>query len=214
MKVVWDGQLVEAHEAVIPVQEPGSAFGWGVFETLRIRHGRPCFYRDHFNRLKEGAAIIGMPFNWTGEEMLALTKRVLEANCIEEGAVKWIWLRDHEGPRLWMGPRPGTLAYLRKNEGLVLGRAKGRRNPHSALTYLKTNNWLENSLELTRARLEGWDECLFLNHRGQLCEGAMSNIFFFKEDKLCTPALECGLLPGIMRRKVMEEASRIGWEVE
>lgn len=52
----------------------------------------------------------------------------------------------------------------------------------------------------TRAGLgQGFDEAVFLNERGELCEGTITSVFFDCGDGLCTPPLTCGCLPGILR---------------
>ena len=58
--------------------------------------------------------------------------------------------------------------------------------------------------ELAKARAEGFDEVLFLNERNELTEGAISNLFLQREGKLFTPALASGVLPGILRRHLLE----------
>lgn len=54
-----------------------------------------------------------------------------------------------------------------------------------------------------RARLNGLygaDEVLFLNERGELCEGSFTSLFIKQADcHYSTPNLSCGLLPGILR---------------
>ena len=44
----------------------------------------------------------------------------------------------------------------------------------------------------------------FCNSRGELCEGAATNLFFVRNRELLTPQLSCGILPGIMRRFILE----------
>lgn len=52
---------------------------------------------------------------------------------------------------------------------------------------------------------EGVDELLFLNERGELCEGTITNLFVeTKDGRLLTPATTAGLLPGIMREELIE----------
>jgi 4-amino-4-deoxychorismate lyase len=53
--------------------------------------------------------------------------------------------------------------------------------------------------------LAGTDEVLFLNERGALCEGARSNLFVQRGDRLLTPPLCCGLLPGTLRGQLLAE---------
>jgi branched-subunit amino acid aminotransferase/4-amino-4-deoxychorismate lyase len=58
--------------------------------------------------------------------------------------------------------------------------------------------------ESARAMREGIDEIVFLNERGELTEGGRTNLFVRKNGKLVTPPLACGLLPGILRGKLLE----------
>jgi para-aminobenzoate synthetase/4-amino-4-deoxychorismate lyase len=46
----------------------------------------------------------------------------------------------------------------------------------------------------------GYDEVLFLNERGELTEGAISNLFIRKGQQFFTPPVSSGLLNGIYRQ--------------
>lgn len=50
---------------------------------------------------------------------------------------------------------------------------------------------------------EGVDEVLFLNHRGEVCEGTITNVFLEKDGGLITPRRGSGLLPGILREELL-----------
>ncbi len=55
-----------------------------------------------------------------------------------------------------------------------------------------------------RAELpDGIDEVIFLNERGELCEGTITNLFVSGGRNLLTPPLACGLLPGVLREEVL-----------
>ncbi|MGD0648545.1 MAG: aminotransferase class IV, partial [Acidobacteriaceae bacterium] len=77
------------------------------------------------------------------------------------------------------------------------------------LRHKTTNRHLYND-ELTRARSEGFDEVIFLNERGELTEGAISNLFVERlgdpagAGELLTPPVASGVLPGVMRRHLLE----------
>ena len=47
-------------------------------------------------------------------------------------------------------------------------------------------------------------DALLLNEDGEVCEGAITNVFVLRDGRLATPPVACGLLPGIMRGHVME----------
>jgi para-aminobenzoate synthetase/4-amino-4-deoxychorismate lyase len=58
--------------------------------------------------------------------------------------------------------------------------------------------------EYVKARGDGFDEVIFLNERGEVTEGAISNIFIRKAGRLLTPPLSSGVLPGVFRRHLLE----------
>jgi para-aminobenzoate synthetase/4-amino-4-deoxychorismate lyase len=55
-----------------------------------------------------------------------------------------------------------------------------------------------------QAQREGLVDLLFFNMRGELTEGAISSVFVEKDGKLLTPPVDCGLLPGVYRRHLLE----------
>ena len=51
-----------------------------------------------------------------------------------------------------------------------------------------------------------------LNGRGELACAAAANIFWISGGRLFTPALDCGVLDGIMRGRVVDRARAMGVE--
>ena len=58
--------------------------------------------------------------------------------------------------------------------------------------------------ELSRARAEGFGEVFFFNERGEVTEGAISNVFVRLGGRLVTPPAGVGALPGVLRRHLIE----------
>ena len=51
---------------------------------------------------------------------------------------------------------------------------------------------------------EGVDEWLFINERGELAEGTITNLFLEMHDgRKLTPARDCGVLPGVLRASLL-----------
>jgi branched-subunit amino acid aminotransferase/4-amino-4-deoxychorismate lyase len=84
----------------------------------------------------------------------------------------------------------------------------------AAERFLSSEPMLAHKTTL-RARYEaplaaaGTDEVIFLNERGELCEGARSNLFIERDGKLLTPPLSSGLLPGTLRAQLLVEGRAI-----
>ena len=57
--------------------------------------------------------------------------------------------------------------------------------------------------------LQGADEVVFLNERGEVTEGSRSTIFLERNGRWLTPALTCGVLDGCLRREMIERADPI-----
>jgi len=69
----------------------------------------------------------------------------------------------------------------------------------------KTTNRAWRDKELRKAVEEGFDEVVFLNERGEITEGAISNLFLDIGGSLLTPPASCGLLEGVFRRTILSD---------
>ncbi|MFZ0735433.1 MAG: chorismate-binding protein, partial [Candidatus Sulfotelmatobacter sp.] len=82
--------------------------------------------------------------------------------------------------------------------------ASQRTDPQDPMLFHKTTHRPLYAEALKSATQAGFDEVLFLNLRGEVTEGAISNIFIEKEGQWFTPPIECGLLAGVQRRHILE----------
>ena len=108
------------------------------------------------------------------------------------------------------GLRKNTYSEEQYQKGFRLGFSEIRRNETSPLTYHKTLGIADNIMEKRNAKKAGWMKRFFSNQKGQISEGCTTNIFFIQDDKLVTPPVSSGMLPGVMRRYVIKEAGRRG----
>ena len=76
-------------------------------------------------------------------------------------------------------------------------------DPDSPWLYHKTTLRELYDTERQQALAKGFYEVLFTNTRGEVTEGSIPSIFILQQDPL-TPALECGLLPGVFRKHLLE----------
>jgi para-aminobenzoate synthetase/4-amino-4-deoxychorismate lyase len=54
-------------------------------------------------------------------------------------------------------------------------------------------------------RRRGGDDVIFWNERGEITESSIANIVVSIVGELCTPPIECGLLPGVFRNHLLAE---------
>jgi len=75
-------------------------------------------------------------------------------------------------------------------------------DPH---LYHKTTRREVYDWELESTRKAGFFEVLFTNERGELTEGAFTNLFLQRNGRLITPPISCGLLDGVLRHHLLRE---------
>jgi para-aminobenzoate synthetase/4-amino-4-deoxychorismate lyase len=98
-----------------------------------------------------------------------------------------------------------TPTMLSSDDPATLSICISRHRTRSSDVFLRhktTHRELYNT-ELARARVEGFDELLFLNERDELTEGAISTLFIRKEGELLTPPLTAGVLDSVLRRHIL-----------
>ncbi|MFH1245591.1 MAG: aminotransferase class IV, partial [Candidatus Omnitrophota bacterium] len=69
--------------------------------------------------------------------------------------------------------------------------------------YHKTTNRKLYDAEYRRARSRGFYDVIFSNEKGEITEGAISNIVIKSKGVFYTPPVECGLLDGVYRRYLL-----------
>jgi branched-chain amino acid aminotransferase len=206
-----NGSVVPAVEARVSVLDNGFTFGDAVYETLRTYHGRPFELARHLNRLRGSAARLGFAIPQGDAALKSQLDALLERAGNSESYIRLIVSRGvgdisyHfdrvAGPTVVMVVKPlepfPEAAY---REGIDVAVVKVRRNHPSALDpAIKSCNLLNNILAVREAQAQGADEALLLNDRGELAEGASTNIFLVKEGLIRTPPLAAGILAGITR---------------
>src|SRR5690606_15407005 len=89
-----------------------------------------------------------------------------------------------------------------------------RRNGGSPASRIKSLSRLDYVLARRQARAAGADEAVQLNTDGHGAGGAAANLFGLGAGRLLTPALECGVLDGVVRGQVLAAARALGAAVE
>ncbi len=63
------------------------------------------------------------------------------------------------------------------------------------------------------ARRRGADDAVFVAQDATVLEGPVTNVWWKRERVLYTPALELGILAGVTRATLIEEAAALGYDV-
>jgi branched-chain amino acid aminotransferase len=225
-EAIWvNGRLTSAAEAVVSPLDRGFLYGDSVYETIRTYGGRPFQLAAHLDRLRRSAEQIGIEADAVVAELPRGIEQTLRMAANAESAVRVILTRGVGGigydpggcgpPTVVVHARPCPeipRAWLQ--EGVDVAVVDVVRNARQSVDpAIKSSNLLNNFLAWQAGRRLGAFEPLLLNPEGQLAEGASSNAFVVRRDRVSTPALECGLLPGITRALVLELARGDGMDV-
>lgn len=214
--VCLNGRFMPREQAQITVEDRGFLYGYGLFETILIKEGRPAFWTLHLERLLAGCAVLGLTPPVSEDKLGVLIQETIHRNRMSTGALRLTLSAGAAGGEstLLLGTRPLPYSAGDYRRGFRACFADARRNEKSPLVRLKSLNYLENLLARESARRRGLDEALFLNTSGYLAEGSASNLFMVKNGYLITPDVEQGLLPGVVRRVVLEISRGLGLAVE
>jgi 4-amino-4-deoxychorismate lyase len=69
--------------------------------------------------------------------------------------------------------------------------------------WLRVKSTRREVYDRARAKLpDGLDEVIFLNERGEVCDGTITTVFFDRGQGMRTPPLSSGLLPGVLRAEL------------
>jgi para-aminobenzoate synthetase/4-amino-4-deoxychorismate lyase len=168
---------------------------FSLIETLRWEGGFPLLAL-HLDRLADSAEYFDFHCN------RAEVQRALEA--FAQGFASPVPRRV----RLLLG-RQGELqitdeALPSAAEAVVRVRiARQRTDPADPMLFHKTTHRALYAEAFAAAARAGFAEVLFFNLRGELTEGAISNVFVEKDGRWSTPPVECGLLAGVFRRHLL-----------
>jgi branched-chain amino acid aminotransferase len=222
MLIYLNDRFVKEDEAVVSVFDHGFLYGDGIYETIRS-YGNRIFMRDqHLARLRRSADAIGLTIPIPEHRWPALLHEAMTRNDLgDERTDAYLRITISRGaggigldPALCQTP---TLVIMTKpltppspqtyRNGVSLIVAKTRRNLPSALDpQIKATNFLNNILAKREAIAAGAFDSVLLNWESHLTECTISNLFFVRTGRLCTPALSCGLLDGITRDIVLSLA--------
>jgi len=210
--------IVDPDEPVVHADDEALLRGRAAFETVRVYGGRPFKLDEHIARLAASAARIGLPP--VGEaDFRALAGAAVEHGGRPDAVLRLYWTPGREGEA-----RPAALALVselppdleeRRGRGIKLASLLGlRAEAPWLLGGVKSTSYAVNMAAEAEARRREADDAVFVREDGVVLEGPVTNVWWRRGRTLFTPALELGILAGVTRAMLVEEARGLGYEVE
>lgn len=224
MNIFLNKRLVPESDALVSVYDHGFLYGDGIYETMRVYDGVVFKLEKHLERLRRSASLTKLSVPETGFITDAVF-RTIEANKLSDAYVR-VTVSRGKGP-IGLDPdlcKEPTFVVIAEpfreypghlySNGVKLIIAQTRRNLAGAINpRIKSLNFLNNIFAKMEAKERGAYEAIMLNAEGMIAEGTVCNVFFMKDNVLCTPAAEVGVLDGITRELVIELAKKSGLSV-
>ncbi|MGJ3231404.1 MAG: aminotransferase class IV [Oceanicaulis sp.] len=217
---IWiNGDLFARDEAKVSVFDSGFILGDGVWEGLRVHHGRIAFLDRHLDRLFEGAKAIDMDVGLTRERLTQALYETLAANGMETGegvhirlmVTRGIKATPYQDPRVtlgpatvviipeWKTPKPETAT-----KGLSLFTVHVRRGyPDVQDQKLNSHSKLNCITACIQAAKAGADEALMLDPHGFVATCNSTHFFIVRKGEVWTSTGDF-CLGGITRGVVIE----------
>jgi branched-chain amino acid aminotransferase len=211
--VYFNGEFLKATEAKIDLYGQSLHYGYAVFEGIRaypVNGGTRIFKaKEHYDRLRYSAEVMGIPFEISTEEMIALTYELLEKNGFTDAYIRPVVLCSpnmslSKGKESYLAITAWewTNGYL-SNQMRIMTSSYRRPNPSGFRINAKVSGHYVNSiLACQEAKDNGYDEALLLDIAGNVAEGPGANVFYEQDGKLYTPPAG-HILPGITRATVI-----------
>jgi para-aminobenzoate synthetase/4-amino-4-deoxychorismate lyase len=174
-----------------------------LFETMHATRRADCRHLDrHLRRLLASAAYFGFACDESGLRQAA---REACAKLATDGAHRLrLALNQQGGVTLQTAPLSSLAGPVR-----VLLAAQ---STDAGDLFLRHKTTVRNRYDAAwrAAEAQGAFDTLFFNARGELTEGARTNVFVKLDECWYTPPLACGLLPGVMRAVLLDDPA---WQV-
>jgi branched-chain amino acid aminotransferase len=223
--IYLNGDFVKAAEATTDYYSQSLHYGYAVFEGIRsykTERGEKNIFKavEHYERLKNSARALNMPYNWDTKELIDYTYDLLTLNNLQDAYIRPVVYAPAN-----MSFNPNNESYIMIaawEMGLFLGEkllrvmtsSFQRPNPKGFRIEAKASGHYVNSILASQeAKAKGYDEALLTDMNGYVAEGPGANVFFEKNGKLVTPPAG-NILPGITRATVIEICAELNIPVE
>ena len=194
MKIWMDGQLLDREQAAVSVFDHGVLYGDGVFEGIRIYHGRIFQCTAHIDRLYESADKIRLEIPYSKQQLVDAMNECITANGLTgSGYIRLVVTRGAGtlGLHPFMCPTPCVFIIADQIQlyppelyetgmGVIIAK-RIRISPTMLDPSVKSLNYLNNILAKIEAIDVGLLEAIMLNDKGNVAECTGDNIFIIKD---------------------------------
>jgi branched-subunit amino acid aminotransferase/4-amino-4-deoxychorismate lyase len=199
-----NGRFIRQAAAGTSAAASGLKQGAGLFETMRVRHGRVYLLDRHLKRLLAGCPVVGLkPIG--RQELREAVQELIRRNGLQDGALRLVLSGDSGRTDVCLAQRPLPVGIFSRQAPVFSAVLYDKEQAGcSDITCVKTIHRDFYYRAGLFAAAEKADEAFFMNTAFELVEGSRTNVFCVRQGDVLTPPLESGCLPGITRARVLE----------
>jgi len=218
--VLHNEEIRDASDKLLSPGQVGLLSGWGVFSTIRVVDSVLFAFERHWARMCKDAIALHVPLPPDPERVHGKLLELVEANQAFDATLRVAIVRNTGG--MWEGPGMGrnsdlialTSASKEWGSGVRLCYTPRARYAAGEFAGAKILSWAMNLTWLESAQARGFDETILLNERGEVAECTSANIFAAEGNRVWTPPLSSGCLPGVTRELLLHEIHVPGYSIE
>lgn len=183
--IVWNSNIKEEWEETLTKSKILEE-DFKLIETVKVEGGKQFLWAEHLGRLKNSAKHFGFNFNPELETLKPTQDGMLRILLSKDGSYSLEYKK------------------LVRSEVCKVEISPKKVDSKKAFLYHKTTYrpyYEESFKKIVDGKI--YDE-LFFNEKGELSEGARSNVLLKLDGKLYTPPVKCGLLNGVLRQNLLD----------
>ena len=197
--IYFDGQYVSADRHTLKELQPGILHVRGVFETLLVEEQQLVFWNEHMARLRRGLRVLRLTCSLSNQQLCRIANEVIQRNQKQNGVLRIAVWHNHCAI-VWRSLKSTPSTYRACISSYVRNR--------TSYSHIKTLRYRLFYEALCEAKEQSYDEAILCNSRGEIVEGAVTNVFFVKNSVLHTPSTRCGCVNGIVRQVIINLARK------
>lgn len=181
-----NGEILSIEQAVYPLTSIEFTYGFGVYETIKVRNTFHYFLDQHVNRLFDSADIINLQHQFTEEEIKKYILNFIQSIKEHSYNLKLLLIGTAEEGKADFMILPSTPSYPKRQwyrDGVKVISAQYERWKPQA----KTLNMLTSYYLYKEASKQGAYDALLYDKGANILEGTRTNVYVIKDYQIFSP---------------------------
>ncbi len=215
----FNGQYLNENDIQIPITNRSFRYGDGLFESMALFQGKIPLLNYHYQRMSSGLQALQMSWKLDVLELETIITTLTRKNDCPNARIRCLLYRKGAGLYTPQVNEVGLLieckamnqnGFILNKKGLDIGLYTDIYKTPSPISHFKTNNALVYILAAKYKQTQALDDCLVINHVGEVIEAVSSNVFIIHKGIIKTPPLSAGPVGGTMRQYILDQLEQYG----